>query len=196
MRKILLFLLLFPLFLYGQNREEVYFENSIFKGVYSEVLEQPLWVEYTVQCPDGSASRRGMDFYTNDSIHTSDGKDYAHNIYDKGHLAPAADFNCTRDMLYMTFSYLNCALQDQYMNRGEWRMLEEQERKWDDNENLTVTVELVFAPNHIVLSTGGHVPTTMVKHIYFEKSKKYMCYEFPNVKPEKGWEEHIVSHKH
>ena len=137
-----------------------------------------------------------MDFYTEDKVHTSDKNDYYRNIYDKGHLAPAATFSDNMENLKQTFSYLNCALQDQYMNRGEWRMLEEQERKWDDNENLTVTVELVFAPNHIVLSTGGHVPTTMVKHIYFEKSKKYMCYEFPNVKPEKGWEEHIVSHKH
>ena len=182
MRKILLFLLLFPVFLYGQNREEVYFENSIFKGVYSEVLEQPLWVEYTVQCPDGSASRKGMDFYTNDSIHTSDGKDYAHNIYDKGHLAPAADFNCTRDMLYMTFSYLNCALQDQYLNRGTWRLLEAYERELSTHCNVYVRIEVDFKNRDNVLPTGATVPTGFYKYIMHNDTTE--IFYFDNVKPE------------
>jgi len=177
-------------------RKEVYIKNQVFEVWYNEVYEQPMKLIYKSTNRPTNVNRGSMDFYTEDKVHTSDKNDYYRNIYDKGHLAPAATFSDNMENLKQTFSYLNCALQDQYMNRGEWRMLEEQERKWDDNENLTVTVELVFAPNHIVLSTGGHVPTTMVKHIYFEKSKKYMCYEFPNVKPEKGWEEHIVSHKH
>ena len=91
--------------------------------MYSEVLEEPLWVEYVVKCPNGTAPRTGMDFFTVDSIKTSDGKDYENNIYDKGHLAPAADFNCTKEMLFSTFTFLNCCLQDQYLNRGTWRLL-------------------------------------------------------------------------
>ena len=98
--------------------------------------------------------------------------------------------------LKLTFSYLNCALQNQYLNRGEWRLLEEQERDWDDESNLTVTVELVFDEGHEVLPTGGHIPTDMIKHIYFEKTGSYRCFEFENVKPEKGWEEHEVTHSH
>ena len=98
--------------------------------------------------------------------------------------------------LKQTFSYLNCALQDQYMNRGEWRLLEEQERKWDDTQNLIVTVELEFDSGHLVLPTGGHVPTDMIKHIYFEKDKKWRCFHFENIKPTKGWEQHEVKHTH
>jgi len=75
-------------------------------------------------------------------------------------------------------------------------LLEEKERVWDDSENLTVTVELVFKNDHKILPTGGHVPNDMVKHIYFEKSKKWRCFDFPNVKPTKGWEEHEVKHIH
>ena len=178
------------------KRSEVIIENNVYKVWYNEVYEQPMKLIYTSTNRPKGVDRGSMDFHTEKDVHTSDKDDYYRNIYDKGHLAPAATYSDTQENLYTTFSYLNCALQDQYMNRGEWRLLEEQERVWDDNENLTVTVELVFKPNHKVLSTGGHVPDNMVKHIYFEKSKKWMCYDFPNVKPTKGWEEHQVKHTH
>jgi DNA/RNA endonuclease G (NUC1) len=81
------------------------------------------------------------------------------------------------------------------MNRGEWRLLEEQERKWDNNENLTIKVELQFNPG-TKLPTNATVPSAMIKHIYFEKQRKWKCYEFPNVKPTKSWEQHEVKHNH
>ena len=82
------------------------------------------------------------------------------------------------------------------MNRGEWRLLEEQERRWDDTQTRIVEVELVFDEGHLVLPTGGHVPSDMIKHIYFVKDGVWRCFEFDNVKPIKGWEEHEVKHKH
>ena len=178
------------------KRTNVYIENQVFKVWFNEVYEQPVKLIYTSTNRPKGVDRGSMDFHTEKDVYTSDSKDYYRNIYDKGHLAPAATFSDNMTNFKQTFSYLNCALQDQYMNRGEWRLLEEQERVWDDTENLTVTVELEFASEHIVLPTGGHVPTTMVKHIYFEKSKKYKCYSFPNIKPTKGWEEHEVKHTH
>lgn len=99
MRSILLTLFLLPTLVFAQLRDSVYVKNGIFEVVYSEVLEQPKWIKYTVLCPDGNASRAGMDFFTNDSIKTSDAADCVKNVYDKGHLAPAADFNCNKDML-------------------------------------------------------------------------------------------------
>jgi len=182
MRKILFLLAFLPLFLYGQKRESVYFENPIFKGEYSEVLEQPLWIEYVVLCPDGSASRKGMDFYTNDSIYTSDNKDYANNVYDKGHLAPAADFNCDREMLYSTFTYLNCALQNQYLNRRTWRLLEAHERELSATGNVSVRIEVEFARNCDVLPTGATVPTGFYKYITYNGTT--VIYYFKNERPE------------
>lgn len=122
MRKILVLLLLLPTVIFAQ-REEVNINAGIYTVTYSEVLEQPLLVEYKVLCPNGNASRKGMNFYKNDSVLTSDNADYKSNVWDKGHMAPAADFNCTKEMLKQTFSYLNCALQHQDLNRGLWRLL-------------------------------------------------------------------------
>lgn len=178
------------------KRTEVIIENKVYKVWYNEVKEQPTKLIYKSTNRPKGVDRGSMDFYTEKTVHTSDSKDYYRNIYDKGHLAPAATFSDTMENLKLTFSYLNCALQDQYLNRGEWRLLEEQERVWDDSSNLTVTVELVWDNGHIILPTGGHVPTDMIKHIYFEKTGSYRCFEFENVKPTKGWEDHEVKHKH
>jgi endonuclease G len=185
MKKILIFILfsIIPLSLFSQKlREKVHIKSDIFEVIYSEVLEQPLYVKYRVLCPNGSASRSGMDFYTNDSVHTSDGADYFNNIYDKGHMAPAADFNCTKEMLYTTFSYLNCSLQNQYLNRTTWRLLEVRERLLaNEHKNVTVEIICVFSKTSIKLSTGATVPDGYYKIIkYGNKVEKYY---FKNDKP-------------
>jgi endonuclease G len=130
-----------------------------------------------------------MDFYTEKGIKTSDGDDYKANIYDKGHGAPAATFSDNMVNLKQTFSYLNCIMQDQYLNRGEWRLLEEQERKWDDTENLTILVKSFFDTPAKRVPTGAAVPSHLQKHIYFEKSNKWKCYVFLNQKPKLKWDE-------
>jgi endonuclease G len=185
MKILLSTLFLLPFTLLAQLKDSVYVKTPIFEMVYSEILEQPKWVKYTVLCPQGKASRAGMDFFTNDTIKTSDNEDYAKNVYDKGHMAPAADFNCTKDMLKQTFSYLNCALQNQYLNRGVWRILEEYERQLALKETIIVTIYLVFDEKSAKLETGATVPSGFYKYIYLEKSKKVIKYYFPNTAPVK-----------
>jgi DNA/RNA endonuclease G (NUC1) len=177
--------------LYSQKLGDVKVKNNVFEVLYSQDLEQPLWIRYRSTNRPTNVNRGSMDFYKEPNIKTSDGDDYFKNIYDKGHGAPAATFSDNMENLKQTFSYLNSILQDQYLNRGEWRLLEEQERVWDDKEPLTIKVILIFDKNHIVLPTGGHVPTAMHKHITWDKSGKKECYNFPNTKPTKSWKEHL-----
>jgi endonuclease G len=189
MKKILL-LIFFGLLLITQQvfaqRTQVAFKNELFTGVYSEVYQQPLWITYKVLCPTGTASREGMDFYTNDSIKTSDDLDYANNEYDKGHLAPAADFNCDKAMLFKTFSYLNCALQQENLNRGVWRFLELHERELAKGGNaVTVKIELSFTSGSKKLPTGATIPDGFVKTIIVN-NKTVEKYYFPNTAPTKG----------
>jgi DNA/RNA endonuclease G (NUC1) len=87
----------------GQLRESVIIKNDVFEVNYNEVLEQPVWLEYNVLCPNGKANRNGLNFYEVKGIHTSDDDDYSKNIWDKGHLAPAAAFNSNRETLKKHF---------------------------------------------------------------------------------------------
>ncbi len=127
MNKFLLGLLLLVSF--SLSAQNITIKNNVFEVLYSQDLEQPLIIKYRSTNRPTNVNRGHMDFYKEKDIKTSDGEDYKGNIYDKGHGAPAATFSDNIENLKQTFSYLNSIMQDQYLNRGEWRLLEEQERK-------------------------------------------------------------------
>jgi len=183
---ILFSFLILSLVSFGQN---VRIKNDVFEVLYSQSLEQPLVIKYRSTNRPTNVNRGAMDFYKEPNIKTSDGDDYKANIYDKGHGAPAATFSDNMVNLKQTFSYLNCIMQDKYLNRGEWRLLEEQIRKWDDTENITVLIKTFFDTPAKKVATGAAIPSHLQKHIYFEKQKKWKCYVFLNQKPKFSWEE-------
>jgi endonuclease G, mitochondrial len=181
MRFLILFLLL-TTNIFAKNRDSVFVRLNTYEVMYSEKLEQPLWVAYNVRCPYGSYPRTGMDFYINDSIHTSDNRDYINNIFDKGHLAPAADFNCDRETLLSTFSYLNCALQNQYLNRGVWKSLEEYERELAKKYPIVeIKVFCKFSQKSVKLKSGATVPDGFYKIIKYQNTT--LTFYFPNQTP-------------
>ncbi|MDB4342778.1 DNA/RNA non-specific endonuclease [bacterium] len=175
-------------------RDLVEVETPIFKVWYSETKEQPVKLIYKSSNRPKNVDRGSMNFYTEDDYHTSNNKDYYRNVWDKGHLAPAATFSDSKENLKQTFSYLNCALQNQYLNRGQWRLLEEAERDWDDEQELEVTIDLEFSDS--ILPTGANIPSKFVKHIKFTQSGEWKCYNFPNERPKNDWEEYQVNHTH
>ena len=182
MKKFLISLiLLIPLFVFGQLRDSVLVKSPIFKVMYSETLQQPKWIEYRVACGEGDFSRKGLDFYVCDSVKTSDGGDYEGNVWDKGHLAPAADFNCSKDYLKMTFSYLNCVLQHEKLNRGAWRLLEAYERDLAKKYSVDVKIKMVYSKKSMVLKSGATVPDGFYKTIRYNKVIE--VYYFKNEPP-------------
>lgn len=188
MKHLLLISLLFISTFVGYS-QDVKIKNNVFETLYSQDLEQPLWIKYRSTNRPTNVNRGSMDFYKEPNVKTSDANDYAKNIYDKGHGAPAASFSDNMENLKQTFSYLNCILQDQYLNRGEWRLLEEQERKWDDTENLTVLITIHFDNPVRRIPTNAAIPSYMEKHIYFEGQKKWRCFVFLNERPKFKWEQ-------
>jgi len=163
-------------------------ETSIFTVSYNEVYEQPNWIEYQVRNISSVVERSG-DFYGVDGIYTSHEDDYHNNDWDKGHLAPAASFLDSQENLEATFSYLNCALMKDNLNRYEWAQLEQQVRDWAAElaVDIDVRVDLFFDDNHTVLNTGAHVPSRFLKTITLPSGTTFpnetiskKCFEFPN----------------
>jgi len=161
----------------GQELKTI--KTEIFEVEYSEELEQPIKLTYVVQCPMGDASRSGLDFRKVEGYHTSDNEDYKDNVWDKGHLAPAAAFNCDREMVKATFSYLNCALQHEGLNRGPWKELERFERdlaKIYPEVSVLIIVNFDETPERV--PGGAAIPTSFTKEITFgERTIKFL---FPN----------------
>jgi endonuclease G len=178
---VLIFFTFFYVTLFGQLRDSIQIKTTIFDVVYSEKLQQPKWIEYSVLCNDGTISRKGLDFYTCDSIVTSDNKDYENNEWDKGHLAPAADFNCNKNHLYQTFTYLNCVLQHEKLNRGTWRLLEAYERELSKKYTVYVEIRMVYSTKSKKLSTGATVPDAFIKTIRYNNITE--IYYFKNEIP-------------
>jgi len=175
---LVLFTLMFTTTIFAQVKT---IETDIYTVVYSEDYEQPLQVSYTVLCPDGEASRQGLDFRKYKGVHTSDNEDYSDNPYDKGHIAPAASFNCTREMVRETFSYLNCALQHEGLNRGPWKELERFERdlaKMWENINVVVTIHF-DATEQLYTKGGASIPSGFTKRIEIKGIETWEFY-FPN----------------
>jgi endonuclease G len=175
------FILLFSLFclsVYGQGVKTI--TTDIFTVEYSEVYQQPLNISYKVECTGGDVSRLGMSFKTYPGVITSDDADYVDNVWDKGHLAPAADFNCSEDMLKGTFTYLNCALQHEGLNRGPWKELERFERDLAKvYAFVTVEIKVHFEDNpKYWLKTGALVPVGFSKTIICDG--EWFEFYFPN----------------
>ena len=175
------------------NRDNVIIENSVFKISYNELKEQPNWVEYTVKEFVKVADRGNMDFYLENNIKTSDNNDYYNNPWDKGHMAPAGSFTDSWSNLAKTFSFVNCALQLDNLNRGEWRELEEEVRELAKSEGpIKVRIELKFSSSSEVLSTGATIPDGFYKFLNFNNGSK-MCFYFENQITDKNWSEYQIN---
>ena len=95
-------------------------------------------------------------------------------------MAPAAAFSDSEANLKATFSFLNCTLQHQRLNRKEWAELEQQVRDWArDFGDMSVEIDVLFESNHQVLPTGAHVPSGFIKRIQFPDGVA-KCFYFPN----------------
>jgi DNA/RNA endonuclease G (NUC1) len=179
---IFLFLFL-SLNLFSQTlSDSIHWDTPYYTIDYSEKLEQPKHIWYSVACPNGTASRVGMDFYGEEGIKTSDNKDYENNEWDKGHMVPAASLNCDRNTLWATFSYMNCALQQQSLNRGPWKKLEIQERELAKINQVKVYIKVEFDATPKRVPAGAAIPKGFYKEVIVGDRTKF-CYYFPNVAP-------------
>lgn len=168
-------------------------QNNVFRIKYSEQHEQPVTVEYKVKCSsivEKRYSRDKLKFYKVAGIHTSDDKDYSLNEWDRGHMAPAADFNCDSISLIQTFSYVNCALQHRDLNRGAWKELESYERELADRNIVNILIEVDFNGS-IRGNHGALIPAGFKKTIILN-GKLFQSYYFKNQKPTKRWQQYLI----
>jgi len=92
-------------------------------------------------------------------------EDYTHSGYDRGHMAPNADFNDTRENALLTFFIANIWPQTPLVNRDEWLQTENEARRLAV-EYLIVRVVIIvdeFSENKV---KDIQVPSVFKKRVY------------------------------
>lgn len=78
------------------------------------------------------------------------------NIYDRGHLAPDADFNSNKNLEILTYSFANAAPQNYSLNRGQWLKLEKYTRSVSANNNgITVITGVIQSKDKYIKNNVG-----------------------------------------
>lgn len=127
---------------------------------YNEQFEQAAWVVYvlTREEVESGTVERTDNFRADTSISTGSASpaDYRGSGYDRGHLAPAGDM--TWDELAMSQSFLmsNMSPQTPEFNRGIWRRLETEVRKWAvEKDSIYVVTGPLFSPGDSLIGENG-----------------------------------------
>jgi endonuclease G len=119
-------------------------ERPYYTISYSEEHEQAMWVAYKLVA-DSLAKptfERKDNFREDPRVRTESASlaDYRGSGYDRGHLAPAADFSYDEFALSQSFYMSNMSPQDPSFNRGIWKKLEDQVRNWAKANNAIYVV--------------------------------------------------------
>jgi len=100
---------------------------------YNEPHEQPTWVMHAVlpAVEFGNVTRTN-DFRIDEQVTTgsADKPDYWESGYDRGHLAPSADFRWSEKAVSESFYYSNMSPQKPEFNRESWSNLEAWVRRY------------------------------------------------------------------
>lgn len=110
-------------------------DRGIYKSYFNTRYGTPSFVRYKLWKGGGKVKRTGLQFRQ-----TVPGPlfHYSRSGYDKGHMAPAADFAHTRKEMAVTFDYINALPQTPSLNRGEWKRDETRVRRWSQTDSLLI----------------------------------------------------------
>ena len=125
------------------TQDDAIVEHQFYTLAYNEKTEQATWIAYSLSAENlkNAQFKRKDNFRPDPDVSTESASptDYAKSGYDRGHLAPAADFTWTKEGLDESFYMSNMSPQVPGFNRGIWKNLEEQVRIWaKENHKLYI----------------------------------------------------------
>ena len=99
---------------------------------------------------------------------------YKGSTYDRGHLAPAADFSSKKSQ-YEGFSLVNIVPQNSSLNRGKWASLEDEVRQYARVDGTYTYIVTGVTYSNVRLGSIS-VPDIMYKAVYRDDGKVYGAY--------------------
>lgn len=168
---------------------------------YNEEYELPSYVAYELTRNEVlGGEERGDNFREDPAVRTGSATlaDYRGSGYDRGHLAPAADFKWSAEAMSDTFFMSNMAPQDPSFNRGIWADLEAAVRvmAYENGKIYVVTGPvLTDGPYETIGKNEVAVPKRFYKVIldYTEPEIKAIGFLLDNEGSQKSLESFAVS---
>lgn len=177
-------------------------EHTGYTLSYNEEAEQPSWVAYELTRDEafGDAAEREDNFREDRAVRTGSATldDYRGSGYDRGHMAPAADFKWSEEAMSDTFYLSNMSPQDGGLNRGLWADLEAIVRQMAvDNGKVYVVTGPVLTdgPFETIGKSKVIVPHQYYKVVldYTDPDIKAIGFVLPNEKCEEDIEYYVRS---
>ena len=160
--------------------EVSYEEDLLYSGCYDAINLGPHLIDYilTKERAEATGTRRPSAAFTQ---HRDGGvlqnllvehgyslphhRDYTHSGYDRGHMAPNADFNDTYENALMTFFIANIWPQLPNINRVEWLRTENETRRLA-SEYLLVRVVIIVDEFTEGKVAGITIPSCFKRRVY------------------------------
>ena len=152
---------------------------------FSGKTKTPLWASELLTPQRMSLAqnvRRQGEFYEEKSLGDKASllSDYRYSGYDRGHMAPSADFSSVQSQ-QQSYSLANIVPQVHEQNAGAWLSVEKQVRKMAYKHSLYVITGVLFEGNQILFLKGRvAIPTSMYKVIYNPQTNEAGVYLVPN----------------
>jgi endonuclease G len=183
------------------EKNEIFIEHKAFCLVYDEEHEQAKWVAHIINIDivAGQVSRTN-DFRVDSLIKTGSTEDADYFLktlqtdgtyvydgfgFDRGHLAPSADFRWSPIALSESYFYSNMSPQRAIFNRGGWGDLEDFIRAYvyENNVPLVVITGPVLAdtlPKVKRSKNNVSIPYQYFKVVYDSVNQKGIAFLMPN----------------
>lgn len=169
--------------------------HNYYSFCYDEAHEQASWTEHEINPSfiNGNQARTN-DFRADPSVTTAsaDEDDYRGSGYDRGHLVPAGDMKFNTLSMSESFFMSNMSPQLPGFNRGVWRRVENQVRRWVTNQSLLIITGPILekALPHI---NGISIPRQYFKIVYDKKNDVMLGFLLFNEKSNLDLKEFITS---
>lgn len=168
---------------------------------YNEENEVASWVAYELTRNEVlGTSERADDFREDPMVITGSAtlSDYRSSGYDRGHLAPAADFKWSDDAMSDTFYMSNMTPQEPSFNRGIWADLEAVVRTFAYDNGIVYVVTgpvLTDGPYETIGSNEVSIPKNFYKTIldYSGSERKGIAFVLPNEGSDKSLQSYAMS---
>lgn len=124
--------------------------------------------------------------------------DYSYSGYDRGHMCPAADQKWSEQAMIDCFSLANIVPQDNALNTGAWKTLENKERAWAKRDSAIL---IVAGPIYEDSDTqrigyaGVRVPSAFFKVLAapYLDSPRGIAFVYPNMSSPGNMENYVMT---